>query len=73
MILKICCPNCGVKLKIRPHMLGRKGKCPQCGQRLRVEPRGYIVKAVIGATAVAPVADPLPPESTPSPEITNHP
>ena len=48
-MLKICCPGCGVKLKIRPRMLGRKGRCPQCRQRLRVEPRGYVVRALIAA------------------------
>ncbi len=51
-MLIICCPGCGVKLKIRPRMFNRKGKCPRCGQRLRVEPRGYVVHATITADDV---------------------
>ncbi|TWU05282.1 hypothetical protein CA54_59700 [Symmachiella macrocystis] len=48
-MLKICCPGCGVKLKIRPRMLNRKGKCPRCEQRLRIEPQNYVVHAVLRA------------------------
>ncbi|QDU44839.1 hypothetical protein Mal52_33250 [Symmachiella dynata] len=48
-MLKICCPSCGVKLKIRPRMLNRKGKCPRCEQRLRIEPQNYVVHAVLRA------------------------
>jgi len=48
-MLKICCPRCGVKIKIRPRMYNKRGKCPQCGQRLKVIPQGYLVHAIVNS------------------------
>lgn len=60
-LIKVRCPDCGVKLKVKPKHIGTTQKCPGCGEHVLLE-----------AAQESPLEDIESPRSDFSPEETSH-
>lgn len=45
-VVKVDCPECGVRLKVKPKLIGTQQKCPGCSEQITLEAAGSSAPAV---------------------------